>query len=222
MLFFHGLWMTGAESFLLRRRLAAQGWTLRAFPYSSLQESLDSVARRGARYARMLAQRTHAPVHLLGHSLGGLVIYRMFEQGLLREDRFGSGQCRVLLLGSPVQGSQSGRELLRLAPGRRLLGRSVGELTRPPRTGQELRRWHFGPELGVIAGCSPFGLGRVLSHLPQPNDGTVCLHETDVEGATDRCIVRTSHSGMLASGEVAHQVAAFLDRGKFEVSPTRL
>src|SRR5687767_5492211 len=70
-LFVHGLWLSGAESFLIRRRLAGHGWALRVLPYSSLVESLDSVARRCARLARSLAMRTLQPVHLVGHSLGG-------------------------------------------------------------------------------------------------------------------------------------------------------
>lgn len=216
-LFFHGLWLTGAESVLLRRRLAEHGWLLRAFPYSSLREPLDSVARRGARFARMLAQRTRAPVHLLGHSLGGIVIYRMFEANYLRPDHLNGDFCRVLFLGSPLQGSQSGREFQRLGPGRMLMGLSGGEeLTRPQRKGEERRRWTFRPQLGVIAGNSPIGLGRVLSRLPEPNDGTVALQETEIPGATDRCVVPASHTGLLISPEAARQVVAFLDSGHFE------
>ena len=53
-----------------------------------MSEPMDHVARRCARHALQLAQRTDGPVHLLGHSLGGIVIYRMFETGLLTPDRF--------------------------------------------------------------------------------------------------------------------------------------
>ena len=74
-LFVHGLWLTGAESFFIRRRLAARGWSMRALPYSSMAESMDIVARRGARFAHALARRTLQPVHLVGHSLGGLIAY---------------------------------------------------------------------------------------------------------------------------------------------------
>jgi pimeloyl-ACP methyl ester carboxylesterase len=218
-LFFHGLWMTGAESLLLQRRLVEGGWKFRAFPYSSMREPLDVVARRGARFARMLAQRTRAPVHLMGHSLGGLVVYRMFEAGLLRPDRFSGDFCRVLLLGSPLQGSQTGRELHRRGATRLLLGETGSdELTRPHRRGDERRRWTFSAQLGVIAGSSPYGLGRVLSRLPEPNDGTVSLQETEIEGAADRCIIPTNHTGLLASPEAARQVSAFLATGHFEAS----
>jgi pimeloyl-ACP methyl ester carboxylesterase len=218
-LFLHGLWMTGAESFLLRRRLAEKGLALRAFPYSSLREPLDSVARRAARFARMLAQRTRAPVHLLGHSLGGIIIYRMFEAGYLQPDRFSGDFCRVVFVGSPVQGSQTGRELQKLGPEWLLIGRTGSdELTRPPRHGDERRRWSFRAQLGVIAGSGSFGLGRMLSRLPEPNDGTVALLETEIEGATDRCIVPVSHTALITSALTARQIAAFLANGHFETS----
>jgi pimeloyl-ACP methyl ester carboxylesterase len=106
-LFVHGLWMTGAESFLLKRNLATHGWNLRAFPYSSFAEPVSRVARRCARYAQLVARRTLAPVHLVGHSLGGLIVYRMFETGLLAPDRFSGDFCRVVFMGTPALGTQS-------------------------------------------------------------------------------------------------------------------
>lgn len=212
MLFVHGLWMTGAESLLLRRHLAARGWALRIFPYSSLTESMDRVARRCANHALALARRTLLPVHLVGHSLGGMVIYRMFETGVLAPDRFTGDFCRVVFLGTPVRGSQSARALARSGPGRRLLGAVGG--------GALLEgvpdRWPFTAQLGIIAGNRPRGLGRLLARFDAPNDGTVAVAETDLAGATDRCVLPVSHSGMWLSADVARQTAAFLENGHFE------
>lgn len=217
-LFVHGLWMTGAESLLLRRHLAAHGWALRVFPYSSLAESMDSVARRCARHALALARRTLLPVHLVGHSLGGMVIYRMFETGVLAPDRFSGDFCRVVFMGTPVRGSQSARALARSGPGRRLLG-AVGAsalLDGVP------DRWPFSAQLGIIAGNRPRGLGRLLARLDSPNDGTVALVETELAGATDRCVLPVSHSGMWMSTDVARQTVAFLENGHFEAQGSAL
>jgi pimeloyl-ACP methyl ester carboxylesterase len=211
-LFVHGLWMSGAESFLLKRHLSARGWNLRVFPYSSLAEPMPRIAGRCARYALQVARRTLAPVHLVGHSLGGLVIYRMFETGLLAPDRFSGDFCRVVFMGTPVRGSQSGRTLARLTPLRALLGAAgTDELL------QDLpRRWEHKAQLGVIAGDNPHGLGRLLTRLPGPNDGTIAVSETAIEGATDRCMVHASHMGMLVSPEAAQQITSFLEVGHFE------
>jgi pimeloyl-ACP methyl ester carboxylesterase len=210
-LFVHGRWLNGAESFLLKRHLATHGWNLRVFPYSSLAEPMPSIAGRCARFALQLARRTLAPVHLVGHSLGGLVIFRVFETGLLAPDRFSGDFCRVVFMGTPVQGSQSGRALARMAPLRALLGTAgTEELV------QELpRRWVHAAQLGVIAGDSPRGLGRLLARLPGPNDGTVAISETQIEGAADRCVVHASHTGLLIASEAAEQIARFLEVGHF-------
>lgn len=204
--------MTGAESFLLGRHLATHGWALRVFPYSSLAEPMERVARRCASQALELARRTLQPVHLVGHSLGGMVIYRLFETGLLAPDRFSGDFCRVVFMGTPVRGSQSARVLARSGPGRRLLGAVGGSLL----TEGVPDRWPFSAQLGIIAGNRPRGLGRLLSHFDAPNDGTVAVAETELTGATDRCVLPVSHSGMWMSTEVASQVAAFLERGRFD------
>lgn len=211
-LFVHGLWMTGAESLLLKRHLAERGWTLRVFPYSSLTESMDRVARRCANHALDIARGTLQPVHLLGHSLGGMVIYRMFETGVLAPDRFSGDFCRVVFMGTPVRGSQSARALARSGPGRRLLGAVGGGvlLDGVP------DRWPFTAQLGLIAGNRPRGLGRLLAHFDSPNDGTVAVSETELAGATDRCVLPVSHTGMWMSTDVATQVANFLDEGRFD------
>lgn len=211
-LFVHGLWTSGAESFLLRRQLAKHGWNLRVFRYSSLNEPMERITRRCARYARLVARRTLAPVHLVGHSLGGLVIYRMFETGLLAPDRFSGDFCRVVFMGTPVRGSASGRTLARLTPLRKLLGAAGTEelLSELP------RRWEHKAQLGVIAGDSPRGLGRLITRLEGANDGTVAVAETAIEGATDRRVVHASHMGMLIAPEAAQQITSFLEVGHFE------
>jgi pimeloyl-ACP methyl ester carboxylesterase len=212
-LFVHGLWTTGAESWLFKRHLAAQGWALRVFPYSSLAEPMDRVARRCAREALNLARSTLAPVHLLGHSLGGIVIYRMFETGLLAPDRFSGDFCRVVFMGTPVRGSQSARSFARLSTARRLLGQvGVNDLLEGLPA-----RWPHAAQLGIIAGNKPRGLGRLLTQLDGPNDGTVAVAETELPGATDHCVLPVSHTGMWMSPLVAERATEFFESGRFTV-----
>ncbi len=213
--------MTGVESFFLRRNLAPDGWTLRVFPYSSLGEPVDAVARRCARYARMLALRTLAPVHLVGHSLGGIIVCRMFELGLLAADRFSGDFCRVVLLGSPVNGSQSGRALAALGPMGALLGKAGREvLACDSPGGGRCRRWGHEAQVGVIAGNRPNGLGHLIAHMNEPSDGTVAVSETLLDGAAAHCVLPVSHMGMLMSEEVAGCITSFLDHGQFDVATT--
>jgi pimeloyl-ACP methyl ester carboxylesterase len=213
LLFVHGLWTTGAESLLLRHRLAQHGWALRVFPYSSIAEPMDRVARRCARAAQSLASRTLLPVHLLGHSLGGLVVYRMFETGLLAPDRFSGDFCRAILMGTPARGSRTARALASTAIGRRMLGSTGASdlIDGIP------ARWPFPVQLGVIAGNVPHGLGRLITRFDEPCDGTVAVSETLFEGAADHRVLPVSHFSMAFSTEVTQLVAAFLDHGHFGV-----
>ncbi len=177
-----------------------------------MTETLDGIARRGAHYAQQLALRSMAPVHLIGHSLGGLVILRMFELGLLAPDRFSGDFCRIVLLGSPVNGSQSGQRLARLWPTKFLLGAAGAEV----QLRQQPRQWMHSTQVGVIAGTRPRGLGQFLHSRPEPHDGTVTISETELAGAADRIILPVSHTGMLMSESVADQIAAFLAQGRFK------
>lgn len=70
-------------------------------------------------------------------------------------------------------------------------------------------------EVGVIAGSLPVGIGRAFSELPVPNDGTVCLDETELTGATSRIVHEVSHTGMLFSSAVADSAVKFLASGRF-------
>lgn len=197
----HGLWMGGWAMQGLRLLLSRRGYAADVFDYSSLAQGLDEHARRLS--ARIAGLREPA-VHLVGHSLGGLVILRYLrtygEQGI----------ARIVLLGTPARACMAGLRFANLAAAEPLLGssrdiwRSLPDDYRPQ------------CELGVIAGSRPWGLGRLVMRLPGTNDGVVRLEETEVRGMRDRIVLPVSHSGMLASARVARAVAVFLERGAFE------
>jgi pimeloyl-ACP methyl ester carboxylesterase len=210
----HGLWLKGGESFLLRRRLSralnAEG---RVFPYASVGAGVTDNALALGKYLKTIETDT---LHLVAHSMGGLVILRLFElslapQGPLAGLAQGLPPGRIVLTGSPVRGSRSAERLARLPFGRALLGLSAADMLLRP--GE--RRWQGGRDLGVVAGDLAVGLGRLLGRMGAPNDGTVWVDETDLPGAADQLRVRVSHSGMVFSAEVARQVAAFLQNGRF-------
>ncbi|HXM70497.1 MAG TPA: alpha/beta fold hydrolase, partial [Thermoanaerobaculia bacterium] len=74
----HGLWLSGHEAFLLRRRLEKErGYEWHAFGYASTLLTMGEIADALNDYIATLV----APqVHLLGHSLGGIAILRCLER----------------------------------------------------------------------------------------------------------------------------------------------
>lgn len=203
----HGLWLTGREACWLRRRLARdlEAKTL-AFSYPSVAADATTNARALAKFLAAIHADT---LHMVGHSLGGLVIMKLFEGDADAQTRLPPG--RIVLLGSPLRGSRAARNLARLPFGKKIMGSSVGEEMLAPRA----RRWDQSRDLGVIAGDLGFGLGRLTGTLGGPSDGTILVEETLLDGAADRVVLRVSHTGMLFSAAVARAAGAFLSTGRF-------
>ena len=202
-IFVHGLWLTGFESLLLRRRLARKlGCEVHAFRYASVTGPMRSVVEQLNERVRALNPAT---LHLVGHSLGGLVIYRFLER--FPEQPPG----RVVFLGSPANGSRAARNAGRLRWAARLMGRCIAEELLAERR----REWTFARPLGVIAGSRPAGLGRLLAHFDEPSDGTIAVSETRLAGANEHLVLNVSHMGMLLSARVARATGSFLSAGSF-------
>ncbi|MGC1520487.1 MAG: alpha/beta fold hydrolase, partial [Steroidobacteraceae bacterium] len=100
----HGLWQRGAESHWLRRRLAQDlGGEARTFSYPSVAGDASQNARALTETLREIRADT---LHLVGHSLGGLVILKAFEH---EEGLRALPPGRIVLLGSPLRGSRAAR-----------------------------------------------------------------------------------------------------------------
>ncbi len=200
----HGLWLPGPEFFFLQRKLQAAGFQTYRFSYRSVADDLDENA---ARLAAFIAGLPSERIHLVGHSLGGIVILRLLERQAL------AGGGRVVCLASPLTGTVAGQALAGYPGGSALLGKSMASFF----ADGPVARWSGTQELGLIAGDSPLGLGQFISSLPAPHDGTVAVEETRLEGATDHIVLPVSHLSMLCSGVVAQQVVSFLNSGRFRL-----
>ena len=201
----HGLWLTGMEGSLLRRRLARElNAETHAFSYASVKSSVSANAEVLEKFLSALRADT---LHLVGHSLGGLVILKLFERDAA--ERFPPG--RIVLLGSPLNGSRAAMNLARLPFGKMLVGRGVREELLTPRE----RHWEGQRDLGVIAGSLSVGLGKLVGAWGAPNDGTIFVDETRLPGISQHLVMPVSHTGLPFSKSVARQAGAFLESGKF-------
>jgi pimeloyl-ACP methyl ester carboxylesterase len=200
----HGLWMSGGESLLLRRRLAREfGLAVHAFRFSAVA-SMTEITSRLEKFVRQLDATR---LHFVGHSLGGLVIYRFFE----RFPQQPPG--RVVFLGTPSVASRAAVEAANFRLVASLMGQSVAdELLKPCE-----RRWECDRELGIIAGTQPIGFGQILARFEEDCDGTIGVSETQLPGATDHITLPVSHLGMLVSARVARETGSFLKEGRFSL-----
>ncbi|MGH8398672.1 MAG: esterase/lipase family protein [Gammaproteobacteria bacterium] len=202
--FVHGLYMTGLELSLLRLRVGQAGFETHQFHYHTVLEPVRANAQRLADY---IAGLNAVTLHLVGHSLGGLVILRMFELGT----KIPPG--RVVLLGSPIKGSQAARNLVA-----RNLGWILGQSGQDGLAEEYEPHWNSHRELGVLAGTGGFGLNPLRPDLPEPHDGLVAVEETRLAGAAETIEVNATHTSLLFGNEVAEQTITFLKNGRFQHS----
>ena len=200
----HGLWMTSLVMWPLARRLEGCGYQPVLFNYHSLRRGIEANAQALIRAVR---QRKETRVHLVGHSLGGLVILQALQAMPALTDG------RVVLLGSPVNGSGVARRMSRRQVSRWLVGRGADGLSRG------ICGWQGPQQVGVIAGTRALGIGHVIGGLSGPDDGTVALAETRLAGCTDTRLVGTTHTGLLVSPAAARAVCRFLAQGCFSGRP---
>lgn len=196
----HGLWMNRWVMWPLARRLHAAGYAVSLFDYASTR--LPFAAHVEALTAHAAALQ--GPLHWVGHSLGGVLVWQTLRRLSPCED------VRAVLLGAPLRGSSGARQLMRRAWGQRFVGAS-GALwgAFPP------LQPVAGACIGAIAGTQRFGIGRLFADLPAPNDGVVTVDETRLAGLADHIVVPHGHTGMLFARPVTAQIAHFLRAGAF-------
>lgn len=201
----HGLWMRGFALVMLHRRLMEAGFRVHRFDYMSVAATQERIL--GRLHARMqeLAPEDGS-VHLVGHSLGGLLALRACAEDAVLPPG------RIVCLGSPLKGSAAARAFADIG------GRGGGALLGHNRSLLEhgFDQWTGTREVGVIAGRLPIGLGAMLGPLAGEHDGTVAVVETELPGVADHCVVEANHTGLLFSAEVARQIARFLQQGRFD------
>ena len=197
----HGLWFGSWAMGRLAKKLRAEGFRVRKFDYSTISGDLQSHAGDLLEFA---SESGADHLHFVSHSLGGLVTLKM----LAASQRLPPG--KVVLLGSPLDGSIVARKSGRVPGAEKLLGKVRLALE------QGFSAIQLDRETGMIAGSRAFGLGVLLGGPGGPGDGTVAVRETLNSGLKNHLILPVTHTGMLYSREVARQSVYFLKNGHFD------
>jgi pimeloyl-ACP methyl ester carboxylesterase len=203
----HGIWGQGLELTLIKRRLEREyGFEVLLFNYPSVRGTLDENAEK---LSNFIAGKQLDSAHLLGHSLGGIIALRMLA------NHPDTAPGRVVCVGSPLTGSRAVKFLTTQNWAEPFIGNSLPAGTVHAAANEWATHVCEERDVGVIAGTSPYGFGRLITTFDGENDGSVAVSETRLEGAKDHICLDVSHKSMLVSSEVVDQAAAFLKRGEF-------
>ncbi|MDO8466118.1 MAG: alpha/beta fold hydrolase [Gallionella sp.] len=197
----HGLWMGGFVLLPHQRWLRAEGFSVRRFSYPSWRLGLADNVRS---LSSFVSETPGSVIHLVAHSLGGLVALKMLSQ------EHDARIHRVVLMGTPYEGCHCGFTLTANPVLAALVGHTFEDWFRLPRPALPP-----AVEIGIIAGTRPISFGRLIPGLKRPNDGLVAVDETRIAAAQDSIALDINHSGMLVSRACAVQITNFLRTGSF-------
>jgi pimeloyl-ACP methyl ester carboxylesterase len=183
----HGLGGTKSSWSFVARTLAAKGLTVDAITYTPFGASVERLAHRlTVEVERMLSQTGADKVHLIGHSLGGVVIAQAIASG-----RLAGKVDTIVTLGAPFGGSPWAH----LVP--------FGAIVRELREGSPLlRRLASAP---VPDGVRWLAITATLD-MVVPGARSVPAH-AEVETVTFGGV---GHLGMLLSPQVVRSIVAAL------------
>lgn len=188
----HGMGRTPLSMRPLARALEREGYEVLNFGYPSRRNGAEHSARLLAERVALEEGRPEVRrVHLVGHSLGNILIRWMVANE--RPGKLG----RIVMLAPPNQGA---RRADLAAPWLTWLSRPLPDLTTDPNSLARTIRTPAGVEVGVIAG----------SH-----DSTVRLPETHLDAETDHVVVDSGHTFIMRHRAVHELTASFLREGRF-------
>jgi pimeloyl-ACP methyl ester carboxylesterase len=193
----------------LERALQRAGFATLNVGYPSRKRPLELLAADIHCAVARFAEEIDGPVHLVGHSMGGLLARVYIAK--FRPQRLG----RVVMLGTPNGGSEVADLLHELALYRAYYGPAGQQLTtRRDSTLTSLPALDY--PVGMIAGNRSLHPFSSLIMLPKPNDGTVSVASTGLDGMADHVVVEAYHAELPRHPLAIGQTVAFLMAGRFK------
>ncbi len=203
----HGLGRTKSSMRWLGSQFEKQGYRVLHISYRSTRQSVSASADDLQKQLDQKLTGNEQRVHFVTHSLGGIVVRVSLQKH--RPANLG----RVVMLGPPNRGSEVADRLARNPIYRLCTGPAGQELGTQATSTPNI----LGPvdyEVGIIAG-SRSGNPLFAAWIGGECDGKVSVKRAGLDGMRDLIVVRSSHTFMMRSREVATQALHFIARGAF-------
>lgn len=201
-LLIHGVFMNPLEMRYLGKQLENKGFNVHYVYYQSV---IKTPAENAKAIQKKISKLNLSDLHIVAHSLGGIIVMHLLS--MFPDIPNG----RVVMLGSPVQGSSVAQKIRGWPVMSHLLSQSMDEGL----SGIDIPAWDNGRDWGMVAGNSGQGLGKLTGSMQGENDGTVLLSETLHPKQNQHIVVNKSHTALLFSKEVADLASVYLRTGSF-------
>ena len=216
MVLLHGLFRTHRSMHTAARWLDREGFETMNVAYASRRFPVEELARQVARSLEEPLAEREGRVHFLTHSMGGIVLRQMLALEQRREIELSWRLGRVLMLAPPNRGSRLADVLGDRWLYRKLFGPAGQELRR--REGCLLEQLPTPPKCAVVAGTRSVGGYRWFLRDREgrqlPNDGTVAVEETRLDGVP--CLeVGSGHTFIMNHRAALEAAVGFFRDGEF-------
>ncbi|TDR23808.1 alpha/beta fold hydrolase [Marinicella litoralis] len=189
----HGLYMKPWTWVSYRRFLSRHGFKVYLFGYKTTRQSFALTLMQLTAFVNSRPEQT---VHIVAHSMGGILSIG----ALPKINKAG----KLVMLGTPLNGSKVAQKLQQKGWDKSLLNHAAKPLTLGVGAAIKYR------DTLMIAGTSPYGLGRFIEPKLGPSDGTVAVAETQAEWLDQHLEIHSSHFGLLRNKQAKDLTLAFL------------
>lgn len=205
----HGLARGHGSMTRLGAHLRTHGFETQSRSYPSRRRSISELAHELTEW--IVDHAGERPVNAVTHSMGGVIVRHLHDPRIHWQ--------RIVMLAPPNRGSKLVAGLLNNPVFRWYYGPAATALA-------DGTRWPAPPApFGVIAGTRSFALSNVTSWTigrrfgrETPNDGTVAVNETRLDGMSAFAEVDATHTWIMNDRRVRELVVQFLRDGSFAIA----
>lgn len=194
---------------VLERSIERAGYRIASPNYPSTTLTLAGIVDHVEPSIRTFAASVEGQVHIVGHSLGGLITRALLHRAKL------PNLGRVVMLSTPHEGSEWADLVVKLRLHPLILGPVGAHLITARAQDDADMLGDIDYPVGIIAGDTPLRKA-IPSVIARPNDGTVSVASTQVAGMADHIVLPVTHATMPINKVVQRQTLAFLQHGKFD------
>lgn len=194
----HGLWMNRWTFGWIAKHLETKGYKVYRFGYKTTTRPFAFNMQKLKAFVNSRKEKT---VHLVVHSMGGILSMRSLPE--IRK------QGKLVMLGSPINGSQAAN-----AMGQKKWTAWILKHAKEPLQNGVVAPDVFRESLMIAGTSNSIGIARIVIKLPEPNDGTVALVETQADWIDHHVTENTNHFRMLFHKRIKQKIYDFLKNDK--------